>query len=340
MPLQSVPLFREMCYCLPSGQGTNHVKLTKMKVLLSLVLLLQSVRMTEDFLPLEAGNQWTYDVTNASGQKINQFEFTVGERTIVAGRSLYAVSGYPFSGESAGPNFIGYDRETRQFIRVSGGQEAPLFPGDSQSTEVLQSDVSGIPQKFALRTGSTTLVFQRGVGIVEARLQSADGLHIAKLQSSKFGRSNATPSPAARPETASPTAPAGRPVPTVAPVTSENPRLAVSAEPVTGGIKLEMLVVNASDKLLPFKFNSSQNYDFVITEVATGLEVWRWSRGTVFAQMIRSDSIRGNSKWTYSEVWNRRDNDKNPVSPGRYQLVGILTSQPPIQSQPVMLEIP
>ncbi|HET9130083.1 MAG TPA: BsuPI-related putative proteinase inhibitor, partial [Terriglobia bacterium] len=276
-----------------------------MKVLLSLVLLLQSVRMTEDFLPLQAGNQWTYDVSNASGQKINQFEFSVGERTIVAGRSLYAVSGYPFSGESRAPNYIGYDRETRQFIRVSNGEEAPLFPGDSQSTEVLQTDTNGVPQKFALKTESTTLVFQRGVGIVEARLQGADGVRIAKLQSSKFGRSTAAPPSTVRPETAAADAPpgagapAGRPIPTVATVTSENPKLFLSAEPAPGGFKLEMLVINGSDKLLPFKFNSSQNYDFVITDVATGMEVWRWSRGTVFAQVIRSDSIRGNSKWTY-----------------------------------------
>jgi len=314
-----------------------------MKVLLSLLFLLQSVRMTEDFLPLQSGNQWIYDVSNSSGQKINQFEFSVGERTIVSGRSLYVVTGYPFLGDSSGSMFIGYDRETRQFIRVSGDLESPLFPGDSESTEVLQSDTNGIPVKFALHTGSTTLVFQRGVGIVEARLQAGDGVHIVKLQSSKFGRSNpatprvvsggtAAPAPA-------PAAPAGRAIPTVAPVTAENPRLVVSTEPVPGGLKLEMLVVNVSDKLLPFKFSSSQNYDFVITDTATGQEVWRWSHGTMFAQMVRSDSIRASSKWTYSEVWNRRDNDKNPVPPGRYRLVGILASQPPIQSEPVTIDV-
>ena len=97
----------------------------------------------------------------------------------------------------------------------------------------------------------------------------------------------------------------------------------------------DLLVVNVSDKLLPFKYNSSQNYDFVITDPATGQEVWRWSRGTVFAQVVRSDSIRGSSKWTYSELWSRRDNDRNPVPPGRYRLVGILASQPPIQSEPI-----
>ena len=325
--------------CAVIDRAYNRVKLTEMRVLLSLIFLLQSVRMTEDFLPLQAGNQWLYDVSNEAGQKVNQLEFSVGERTIVSGRSLYAVSGYPFSGDAAGPNFIGYDRETRQFVRVSADQEAPLFPGDSQSTEVLQSDTSGIPVKFALHTGSTTLVFQRGVGIVEARLQTSDGVRVVKLQSAKFGRGTAAAAPSVSAGSTAPTTSAVRPNPTVATVTAENPRLVVSAEPAPGGLKLEMLVVNLSDKLLPFKFNSSQNYDFVITDPATGQEVWRWSHGTMFAQVIRSDSIRASSKWTYSEVWNRRDNDKNPVSPGRYRLVGILSSQPPIQSEPVMIDV-
>jgi len=311
-----------------------------MNALLSLLLLLQGVRMTEDFLPLEAGNQWIYDITSESGQKIGQTEFSVGERTIVSGRSLYTVTGYPFSGESTGTGLIGYDRETRQFVRVSGGQEAPLFSGDSQSTEVLQSDSAGIPQKFVLRTGSTTLVFQRGIGIIEAQLQTADGLHIAKIRSSRVGRGNAAP-PAAAARAGTPGAPipAATAIPTVAPVTAENPVLVLSSEPAPGGLKLELLVVNRSDKLLPFKFNSSKTYDFVITDIATGQEVWRWSRGTVFSQMVRSDSIRGNAKWTYSEVWNRRDNDRNPVPAGRYSLVGILASQPPIQSEPVMIDV-
>jgi len=315
-----------------------------MRILLGLLLLLQSLRMTEDFLPLEAGNQWVYDVSTLAGQKVGQVEFTVGERTITAGRSLYAVTGYPFSGESTGTGLIGYDRETRQFVRVSGGQEAPLFPGDSESTEILQSDSSGIPQKFALRTGSTTLVFQRGVGIVEARLQTAnDGIHIAKLRSSKIGKSNAAPpAPSIRTGISLPPVPGGSAIPailTVAPVTTDNPVLVVSSEPVPGGLKLEMMVINKSDKLLPFKFNSSKAFDFVITDSATGNEVWRFSRTTIYSQITKSDSIRGSSKWTFSEIWNRRDNDKNPVPAGRYRLVGILTSQPPIQSEPISIEV-
>jgi hypothetical protein len=312
-----------------------------MKLILSLILLFQGLRMTEDFLPLEAGNQWVYDVASESGQSIGQVEFAVGERQIVSGRSLYSLPGYPFAGASGALGLVGYDRETRQFVRFSGNQESPLFPGDSQSARVLQSDASGIPQRFSLSTGSTTLILQRGVGIVEARYATADGIRVAKIRSSRIGKANAPPLAAGAtsgapvaPVPATPTA-----ISNVAQVTAENPALIMSAESAPGGMKLELLVVNKSDKLLPFKFNSSKTHDFVITDTATEKEVWRWSRGTVFSQVIRSDSIRGNSKWTYSEIWNRRDNDRNPIPPGRYRVVGILASQPPIQSEPLVLEI-
>jgi len=297
--------------------------------------------MTEDFLPLESGNQWVYDLSSESGQNIGQVEFSVGERQIVSGRSLYALPGYPFAGASTALGLVGYDRETRQFVRFSGSLEAPLFPGDSQSAQVLQSDTAGIPQRVSLSTGSTTLVLQRGVGIVEARFPAADGLRIARIRSSRIGKGIA-PAPAEGTRTGTPGTPVpatGAAIPTVAQVTAENPALIMTVESAPGGMKLELLVVNKADKLLPFKFNSSKTYDFVITDIATEKEVWRWSRGTVFSQVLRSDSIRGNSKWTYSEIWNRRDNDRNPIPPGRYRVVGILTSQPPIQSEPLVLEI-
>jgi hypothetical protein len=296
--------------------------------------------MTEDFLPLEVGNRWVYDLSTESGQKLGQVEFSVNDRTIVAGRSLYVLSGFPFGGEGAAPiRLITFDRETRQFVRVSGDQEFPMFTGDALSAEILQSDTSGIPQKFALHTGSTTLVFQRSVGIVEARMQTADGIRIAKIASSSLGRSAAAPAPPAARAPVPAVPPPASAVSPVAAVTSDNPVVIVSAQPEGPGLKLELLIVNKENKLLPFRFNSSKTYDFVISDPVTGREIWRWSNNMMFGQVIRSDSIRADSKWTFSEVWNRRDNDRNPVPPGRYRLIGILSSQPPIQSEPVMIEI-
>jgi hypothetical protein len=100
-----------------------------------------------------------------------------------------------------------------------------------------------------------------------------------------------------------------------------------------------MFATNTSDRLLPFRFGSSQTYDFVITDAATGKEVWRWSRGQFFNQVVRSDSIRPSDKWRFDAVWDHRDNDGKQVAPGQYRLVGIITSLPAVHAQPVMLDV-
>jgi len=124
-------------------------------------------------------------------------------------------------------------------------------------------------------------------------------------------------------------------------IDATNPQVQVQAVNATGGYKLVLTVTNTSDKLLPFRFSSGQTYDFVITNAATGQEIWRWSRGTAFTQVIRSEALRPKAKWTYDEVvWNRNDNDGNPAPAGKYLLVGIVTSQPAIQSPPVAIDLP
>ena len=99
-----------------------------------------------------------------------------------------------------------------------------------------------------------------------------------------------------------------------------------------------MSVTNTSDKLLPFRFQSGQSYDFAIHD-ASGREVWRWSRGNFFTQVVRNDSIRASAKWQFEATWNRKDNDDNPVPPGAYRLTAILTASPQVQAS-MPLNIP
>ena len=101
-----------------------------------------------------------------------------------------------------------------------------------------------------------------------------------------------------------------------------------------------MSVRNVSDKLLPFSFDSGQQYDFAIIDPATGQEVWRWSRHMFFVTKVkRSEAIPPNGQWKYEVVWNHRDNDLNPVPPGTYQVVGFVATNPAIESEPITIEI-
>jgi len=151
-------------------------------------LLGQGVRMSADFLPLSVGNRWIYNVVNEDGRKLNDLEFSVGEHTIVNRRSFYVLSGFPFvahSGEDI--HLVRYDKTEKQFVRVLDQQEGALFLADGSSVEVAEADKNGLPVKFLLHMGPMDLTFQRGVGIVEARLQSPNGVQIAKIASARVG---------------------------------------------------------------------------------------------------------------------------------------------------------
>ncbi len=88
----------------------------------------QGVRMPADFLPLDVGTRWTYDLTNEAGQKVGQMAFAVEEYTIVEGTSFYVLTEFPFTEEKGEPvRFIRYDRGERQFMRKLGADEGPLF---------------------------------------------------------------------------------------------------------------------------------------------------------------------------------------------------------------------
>ena len=72
------------------------------------------VRMSADFLPLEVGNRWVYDLLNENGQKLGALDFAVQEYRIVGGRSFYLLTSFPFVTEDTTPTkLIRYDRQER-----------------------------------------------------------------------------------------------------------------------------------------------------------------------------------------------------------------------------------
>jgi hypothetical protein len=304
--------------------------------------LAQGVRMSADFFPLEVGRNWSYDVTNDAGEKVGQAVFSVEDYTIISGTSFYVLSEFPFPTFASEPiQFVRYDRTERYFLRKIRNDEGPLFVDAGASTEVLESDASGAPQKFVLRWDKTSLTFQRGVGIVEARFEQSGARRIAKLTGTRSKSAPAPLQPVARaplvPLVPAPAAPSRPEV--VGTVTESNPRLDLVIEPAGAGYRFVMAVVNQSDILLPFRFNSGKTYDFVIHDAASGREVWRWSSGNFFTQVLRSDSIRAKGKWQFQETWDGKDNEGKPVPPGSYRVTGILTSTPPLQASPVAFEV-
>ncbi len=305
------------------------------------------VRMSADFLPLEVGNRWVYDVFNEGGQKVGALDFTIQDRRIVDGRSFYAVTSFPFVAEKADAvKLIRYNREERQYVKIAGNEEDPLFLADGANVEVLQADASGLPQKFLLKMDLMDLTFQRGMGITEARVHAGNGVQIVKLASVHVGEREAAQATAqGAPALPQPTAPATPEqkvkslADNVAKPSEENPVLDVQATEESSGTKFVFTIANTSEKLLPFNFKSSQTYDFQVLDASTGQEVWRWSRRMFFSQVLRQEAIRGSRNWVFEVTWNHRDSDLNVVAPGQYKVIGILATQPPMESDPVSFDV-
>jgi hypothetical protein len=305
------------------------------------------VRMSADFLPLEVGNRWVYDVFNESGQKIGALDFAIQDRRIVDGRSFYVVSNFPFVADgSDAVKLIRYNREDREYVKITDNREDPLFLADGVKVDVLQADASGLPQKFALKMDLMDLTFQRGMGIIEARLHAGNAVQVVKLASVHVGERQAEQAAAqgapALPQPAAPSTPEQKIkslADNVAKPSEENPALDVQATEESGGTKFVFTILNTSEKLLPFNFKSSQTYDFQVLDASTGQEVWRWSRRMFFSQVVRQEAIRGSRNWVFEVTWNHRDNDLNVVPPGQYKVIGILATQPPMEADPVSFDI-
>ncbi len=62
----------------------------------------------------------------------------------------------------------------------------------------------------------------------------------------------------------------------------------------------------------------------VLTE--EGEEVWRWSHGKAFPEVMQMITLQPGEARTYREVWRQVDNDGRPVPAGNYSVVGIFAS--------------
>ena len=253
------------------------------------------VRMSADFLPLEVGNRWAYDVFDEAGQKVGNLEFGVQDYQIVGGRSFYLLNGFPFVTDGSMIKLVRYDRQEREYMRMLDNEEGPLFLADGTRVEVLQADSSGLPVKFILHADLVDLTFQRGQGIVEARMHAGKDVQIAKLTSLRTSDRKAVEAAAqGAPALPPPKPPDQKPKDrseNVAKLSEENVALDVQATAVPGGTKFLLTVVNATDKLIPFPFTTGQTYDFVVEDAATGQEIWRWSRRMFFTQVVRQEAL-------------------------------------------------
>lgn len=92
-------------------------------------------------------------------------------------------------------------------------------------------------------------------------------------------------------------------------------------EPIT----ITLSVTNRGGMPAPLTFTTSQRYD--LTASRSGRELWRWSHGRAFAQVIQNINVRPGETISFEETWDQTDKDGDQVPPGSYKIVGWLTAE-------------
>lgn len=94
--------------------------------------------------------------------------------------------------------------------------------------------------------------------------------------------------------------------------------LSINARDVAKGIRFDFRVTNAGGGKVEMHFPSGQTHDVVVLDT-TGREVWRWSSGRIFTQLMQNRILRSADTIAFDERW------KDPPR-GQYVAVARLES--------------
>lgn len=88
--------------------------------------------------------------------------------------------------------------------------------------------------------------------------------------------------------------------------------------PRDGTARFSLAVVNTADRRVEVNFPDGRTRDFAVYDDA-GREVWRWSRGRLFTQLMQNKLLQARDSAVYDEAW-------PTPAPGRYTVVAELRS--------------
>ena len=100
-----------------------------------------------------------------------------------------------------------------------------------------------------------------------------------------------------------------------------NPRVLESGK----GLPLTLSIRNLSKKPRTFDLTSGQTYEFIAYEKNRD-EVWRWSSGMMFIQIMRSETIEAGGNKVYRVSWPTAG-----IKPGAYTVNGYFLGLPDLK---------
>jgi hypothetical protein len=301
--------------------------------------------LPSDYLPLNLGNRWIYSRTDSRFKKTDTVKVEVISTPIIKWKTYYVVSHLPFVPglENANNILIRFDDATRRFLRLTPEGETLLFPvgesADAQFDFSVDDNQKPMPNRMSYLTcpdcadAGTEIVFDRGVGPVSVGLAFSWGtesydLKSAEVNGKHFGERMAPEKSKAKELKSGPV------------VSRADPNLSLEIEKKETEVRLSLRVKNPTDSFLSFKFATSQDYDFVVKEKESGLEIWRWSKGSYFSKVLRDVALLPEKEWKFEAFWDFKDSERNDIKHGTYQAFGILTTNEPRESEPMDIAFP
>ena len=296
----------------------------------SLLLPMPTAFLRADYLPLNLGNRWIYTRTESRFKKTDTVRMEIISTPIIRWRTWYIFSQLPFAPglESANNVPIRYDDDTKRFVRLAQEGELPLFPVGDDSDAAFEASVDengrAVPNRVSYLTcadcadSGMEMVFDRGMGVTAIQVTHPWGTESYELKSAevnqhKFG----DPIPVNKPKEpgAKPTGPV---------ISRADPTLSMTVEKKDNGALFRLKVKNPTESFLSFNFSSSQKYDFVVREKESGFEIWRWSKGNFFTQVVHNQALLPEEEWEFEFLWDFKDNERNDIQKGEYLVSGIL----------------
>jgi hypothetical protein len=145
------------------------------------------------------------------------------------------------------------------------------------------------------------------------------GLLVAVLAAACGGDGKEEPSPT--PTATSTPTPTGPPFSFEGPVGIDLTIYGVFPKP---GEQVLLGIAVAVAEPMTLYYRTTQRYDIVVTD-SEDKEVWRWSKDKEFGQVLEQVSLEANESLTFSEVWDQRGNDGQPVPLGNYRVTATST---------------
>jgi hypothetical protein len=98
-------------------------------------------------------------------------------------------------------------------------------------------------------------------------------------------------------------------------------------------VAFELTVTNNTDRKVELRFPNGQTHDLVVLD-SIGREVWRWSEGKLYTQVVQNRVVDKHQSITFRADW------KKPDTTGTFTAVAQLSSRNYPLEQRVIFDIP